>query len=104
MFSKIISQNLYKPTRTIQIEKPKDSSLLSPTEQVEYNAIVSLMSYSKLTAPEIIDVLLQGIEHPVSRSRKKTALNEIYELHIKGNKTDISVEKINTFFQKFGWS
>jgi len=104
IFSKIIAQNLYKPTRTIQIEKPKDSSLLSPTEQVEYNAIVSLMSYSKLTAPEIIDVLLQCIDHPVSRSRKKTALHEIYDQHIKGNKTDISVEKINTFFQKFGWS
>jgi len=104
IFRKIISKHLYKPTRSIEIEKPKDSTLLSPTEQVEYNAIVSLMSYAKLTAIDVIELLLQGIESPVARSRKKTALHEIYELHIKGNKTDISVEKINTFFAKFGWS
>ena len=104
MFNKIISKHLHKPTRSITIEKAKDSALLSPTDQVQYNAIMSLMSYAKLTAIDVIELLLQGIESPVARSRKKTSLNEIYELHIKGNKTDISVEKINTFFAKFGWS
>jgi hypothetical protein len=104
MFNRIISKHLHKPTREIVIEKSKDSALLSPTEQVEYNAIMSLMSYTKLTAQDVIDTLLQGIESKVARSRKKTSLLEIYERHIKGNKTDISVEKINSFFTKFGWS
>lgn len=104
MFRNIISKYLTKPKRSIAIEKAKDSTLLSPTQQVEYNAIMLLMNYTKLPVSDVIETLLQGIDHPVSRSRKKTALHEIYELHIKGNKTDISVEKINTFFAKFGWS
>lgn len=104
MFRNIISKYLGKLNRSIDIEKAKDSTLLSPTEQVEYNAIVSLMSLAKLPAIDVIETLLQGIHSPVARSRKKAALNEIYELHIKGNKTDISVEKINSFFSKFGLS
>jgi hypothetical protein len=104
MFQKIISKHLHRPKRIIEIEASKDSSKLSPTQQVEYNAIVSLMSLAKLTAADVIETLLQRIECPVGRSRKKAALTEIYELHIKGNKTDISAEKINSFFTKFGWS
>jgi hypothetical protein len=104
VFNKIITKHLHRSKRVIQIEAAKDSSRLNPTQQVEYNAIVCLMNSAKLTAADVIESLLQGIECPVSKSRKKTALNEIYELHIKGNKTDISVEKINSFFLKFGWS
>ena len=104
IFNKIISKHLHRSRKTIDIEPAKNRSNFTPTEQVEYNAIVSLMSYAKMTAQDVIEALLQGIECPVSRSRKKSALSQIYELHIKGNKTDISVEKMNSFFLKFGWA
>lgn len=103
MFRKIISKHLIKPNRDIKIERAKDNDKMNPTEQIFYVAIMSLMTTSNLTSTEAIETLLQTIEDKSAKSKKRTALKQIYKAHIEGNKTDISVEKMNSFFTKFGW-
>jgi len=103
MFRKIISKHLIKPNRDIKIERATNNDKMNPTEQIFYVAIMSLMTTSNLTSNEAIETLLQTIEDKSAKSKKRTALKQIYKLHIEGNKTDISVEKMNSFFTKFGW-
>ena len=103
MFRKIISKHLVKPNRDIKVERAKDKDKMNPTEQIFYVAIMSLMKTSNMTSTEAIETLLQTIEDKSAKSKKRTALKQIYKAHIQGNKVDISVEKMNSFFTKFGW-
>jgi len=103
MFRKIISKHLVKPNRDIKVERAKNEDKMSATQHTDYNAIMLVMTLAKVPSKDAIEMLLQGIECKVSKSRRRTALTRIYKAHIEGNKIDISVEKMNSFFTKFGW-
>ena len=103
MFRKIISKHLIKPNKETKVERAKDNDKMNPTEQIFYVALMSLMTNQNLTSNEAIETLLQTIDDKSAKSKKRTALKRIYDEQIKGNKIDISVEKMNSFFSKFGW-
>ena len=102
LFRQMLGKYLERPKRQTTLDHVKDSRM-SPTELVFYSAIVSLMDHTKDTPENVIDCLIQGIDHKVAKSRKKSELNEIYEQFIKGTKVDLRNEKINSFFSKFEW-
>lgn len=105
IFRKMLSKYLEKPKRQIQIEGVKETSgTLSPIEHVMYCSLVSLLEHTKDTPENVINALIQTIPSKVSKSRKKSELNLIYERHVKGSKVDLRNAKINSFFAKFGWT
>lgn len=104
IFRKMLSKYLEKPKRQIEIEGTKFKNLLSPIEHVMYCSLVSLLEHTKDTPENVINALIQTIPSKVSKSRKKSELTQIYEIHIKGSKVDLRNAKINSFFAKFGWA
>lgn len=103
VFRQMFSKHLNRPKRQVIVQKVEKANQLSPADHVLYFAIVSNMELTKGTHTEVIEAIISGIEGKVARSRMKTRLNSIYERFIKGSDTDLRVEKVNSFFSKFGW-
>ena len=93
---------MHRPKRRLIAEAPKDDRM-TPEQQIQYYSIVLLMEHTTHNADEVINSLIQGIPTKQTRYRKKKDLTLIYDRYIKGNKIDLSNEKINSFFNKFEW-
>ena len=102
VFRTMISKYLHRPKRRLIAEAPKDDRM-TPEQQIQYYSIVLLMEHTTHNADEVINSLIQGIPTKQTRYRKKKDLTLIYDRYIKGNKIDLSNEKINSFFNKFEW-
>lgn len=102
IFRSMISKYLHKPTKQLKAEAPKDDRM-TPDQQIQYYSIVLLMEHTNNKADAVIESLLQGIERKDTRYRKRKELNHVYNRYIKGQKVDLRVDKINSFFTKFGW-
>lgn len=75
--------------------------LTSPDKIVIYNA-VSFMIDQRINFDRILNFLLTGISNPVSRSRKKGEITEIYNRCIFGTDEDKTAEELNKFYDEIG--
>lgn len=102
-FKHMLGKYIERPKLKTQIEKPKDDTM-TPDQITQYTSMQIIMEYSNLSVDKVIEALIEPIEDRNSRYRKKKSLEAIYERYIKGNKTDIRIEKVNSFFKTFNWS
>lgn len=85
-----------------EIKPPKKTDKFSsPDKILIYNAI-SFMIGQRINFDRILMYLLSGINNPVSRSRKKSEITEIYNSCVYGNEEDKTAEEINTFYDEIG--
>jgi hypothetical protein len=80
----------------------KTDKLMSPKDRVYLNSMLGFFEL-EMSFDRVFNLMSNGIEHKVSKSRFKTTFKDLYSTHVKGTTFDVKVPKIDSYYDSIGW-
>jgi len=80
----------------------KTDAELTPTNRAHLNSMLGLFEF-ELSYERVLNLMSNGIENKVSKSRLKRTLKDLYTRHVKGTNFDVKVSQIDSYYDSIGW-
>lgn len=96
---KNLNLNLYK--RTPEVIKPRTE--IAPSDMITFIHLSNMIKNQSYSFESALEYTLNHFTDKQQKHRQKTKLTDIYSKYIKGEKYELKVKRLNTFFNEIGW-
>ncbi len=96
---KTLNLNLHK--RTPEAIKPRTE--IAPSDMLVYIHLTNMIKNQFYSFEMALEYTLEHFTDKQQKHRQKTKLTDIYSKYIQGEKYELKVKRLNTFFNEIGW-
>lgn len=96
---KTLNLNLHK--RTPEAIKPRTE--IAPSDMLVYIHLTNMIKNQSYSFEMALEYTLEHFTDKQQKHRQKTKLTDIYSKYIQGEKYELKVKRLNTFFNEIGW-
>lgn len=80
----------------------KTERIMTPTHRIYLNSMIGFFEL-ELSFDRVFNLMSNGLENKVTKSRFKTTLKDLYLTHVKGTVFDSKVPQIDSYYDSIGW-
>jgi len=80
----------------------KTDKTMSPKDRVYLNSMLGFFEL-EMSFDRVFNLMSNGIESKVSKSRFRATYKDLYLTHVKGTTFDVKVPKIDSYYDSIGW-